>query len=236
MPKRHKPLSEQVIVITGATSSLGMSTARLAAKRGARLVLAADHAAALDELAGDIRRAGGEALAVRVDAAVKEQVAALGRAAMQRYGCIDTWINHRAHDIDAALTQAARERRFKTDFWATVHGTIAARALMNQDGGAIVNLDSEASAKHDIQGFTDALRAETNADGLPISVTLVHAFGTGTKATPQLVAEAILSAARSPRRDIRVSHAKRSTDASHRLLATCLGLLALHHPHKTRHL
>jgi short-subunit dehydrogenase len=209
MSTQRKPISAQVIVITGATSRIGMSTARMAARQGARLVLAASDAYALDQLAGDIRRAGGDVLAVRVDPAVKEQVAALGRAAVQRYGGIDTWVNHVAHEHDGALAQADLERRFKTEYWATVHGTIAARALMKQDGGAIVNLDSDASAKHDVKSFTDALRAEIDTDGVPISVTLVQAPGSG-KSAPQQVAEAILYAARNTKPEVRVRRAARA--------------------------
>ena len=231
MPIQHKILSAQVIVITGATTSIGTATARLAAKHGARLVLADDDSVALDQLAGDVRRAGGEVLAMRVDAAVKEQVTALGRAAVQRFGRIDTWVNHGARDVDVALTQAARERRFKTGFWATVHGTIAARGLMREEGGAIVNLDSDASAKHDVKGFTDALREEIDTDGVPISVTLVHALGAATKATPRLMAEAILYAAGHAKPVIRVGR-PRSGAAAQGLLSRCLDLFMLHTPHK----
>lgn len=238
MPKRHKPLSEQVIVMTGATSPVGMVTARMAARQGARLVLGAGDAAALDRLAGDIRRAGGEVLAVRVDASIKEQVTALGRAAMRRFGCIDTWINHGAADNDAAPTQAARERRFKSDYWATVHGTIAAHGLMKQDGGAIVNLDSTASAKHDVKGFTDALRAEIDTDGVPITVTLVHGGDAGAKTAPQLMAEAILTAARYAKADVyagRATRAWRNATAAPGPLSRITGYFVPRHAHKTWH-
>ena len=59
-----KPLQEQVIVLTGASSGIGLATARAAAERGARLVLVARNEAALEELAGEIRAKGGEAVAV----------------------------------------------------------------------------------------------------------------------------------------------------------------------------
>jgi len=233
MPRQFKPIAQQVIVITGATSRIGTATARLAVRQGARVVLGADDTVALDQLAGDLRRSGGDVLALRVEAAVKEQITALGRAAVQRFGGVDTWINQSANDPYAALTQAARERRFKTDFWATVHGTIAARGLMTEDGGAIVNLDSDASAKHDVASFTDALRAEIDTDGMPISVTLVRAPTGGAQATPQLVAEAVLYAARHARPVIRVRRATHRTSRATDLLARCLDLLLLHHPYKT---
>ena len=49
-----KPLASQVIVITGATSGIGLTTARMAARQGAKLVVAARDADALDQLVSEI--------------------------------------------------------------------------------------------------------------------------------------------------------------------------------------
>lgn len=242
MLNQHKPLSTQVIVICGATSRVGVTTARMAAKQGAKLVLASSNQAALDHLSADILRQGvrhgGELLALRVDPSIKDQVTALGRAAVQRFGVIDTWVNLAA-DGHVPSSQDGDERQFKTDFRATVHGTIVARSLMSLHGGAIVNFDSDANAKHDVQRFTDALRSEIDTDGVPISVTLLHALDAGAKNTAQLVAEAILYAAVNERRDIHVGRIPRVTvrqpGATVNLLARCVDMLMLRHPQNTWH-
>ena len=52
-----KPIDQQVIVITGATSGIGLATARMAVKRGARVMLVARSAAALEELAAELATA-----------------------------------------------------------------------------------------------------------------------------------------------------------------------------------
>ena len=53
MKMQLKELAEQVIVITGASSGIGLTTARMAAERGARLVLVARNGEALETIAGD---------------------------------------------------------------------------------------------------------------------------------------------------------------------------------------
>ncbi|HET6522334.1 MAG TPA: SDR family NAD(P)-dependent oxidoreductase, partial [Geminicoccaceae bacterium] len=64
MAVRLKSLSDQVIVITGASSGIGLTTARMAAERGARVVLAARDEGALRRVTDDIGRRGGEAVHV----------------------------------------------------------------------------------------------------------------------------------------------------------------------------
>jgi short-subunit dehydrogenase len=237
MLNQHKPITQQVVVICGATSSVGMATARMAAKQGAKLVLAASDQAALDALSNDIRHHGGELLALLVDPSVKDEVWALGRAAVQHFGVIDTWVNVAADAHADALRKTRDERQFKTDFRATVHGTTVARTLIALHGGAIVNFDSDASASHDVQRFTESLRAQIDTDGVPISVTLLHALDAGGKNTAQLVAEAILYAAVHEQHDIHVGRIPRVTahqpNPAVNLLARCVDMLMLRHPQNT---
>jgi NAD(P)-dependent dehydrogenase (short-subunit alcohol dehydrogenase family) len=60
--RQLKPLADQVIVITGASSGIGLATARMAARRGARLVLNSRNDAALRQLSDEINAKGGEAM------------------------------------------------------------------------------------------------------------------------------------------------------------------------------
>ena len=69
-----KPLDQQVIVITGASSGIGLATVMAAAEKGARLVLTARSERTLEDVVQQIQDAGGEAIAVAADIGKREQV------------------------------------------------------------------------------------------------------------------------------------------------------------------
>jgi short-subunit dehydrogenase len=186
--KRFKPLREQVIVITGASSGIGLTTARLAARRGARVVLAARNEADLEAVADDINAHGGRALAVATDVADAEAVDRLGETAMLEFGAIDTWVNNAGLSIYGkldAVPLADKRKLFDINFWGVVHGCRTAVRLMRDRGGVLINLGSEVSdvaiplqgiysaSKHAVKGYTDALRVELEHERSPIAVTLV---------------------------------------------------------------
>lgn len=185
---RLKRLSDQVIVITGATSGIGLTTARMAAARGAKVVLAARGEEALEQLEQQLRERGAEALAVPTDVGKKDEVHALAQAAIKRFGRIDTWVNNAGISIFGRAEEVTEEdnhRLFQTNFWGVVNGSLEAVKHLRKDGGALINLGSElsevavplqgmyAASKHAVKGYTDALRMELEHDRLPVSVTLV---------------------------------------------------------------
>src|SRR2546421_4417905 len=92
MNRKHKPIQEQVLVITGASSGIGLATAQEAARRGASLVLAARSGAALEQIAGRLSAGGANAIAIACDVTNRAQVERLAQAAIDRFGRIDTWV------------------------------------------------------------------------------------------------------------------------------------------------
>jgi len=87
---RKKPLNQQVLVVTGASSGLGRAVARLAGKRGAKVVVTARNAEALANCVAEIERAGSQALAVPGDITDRPVVERGVEAAIERFGRIDT--------------------------------------------------------------------------------------------------------------------------------------------------
>jgi len=189
MTTKLKKLNEQVIVLTGATSGIGLATARMAAESGAKLVLAAREADALDTLAHEMRQRGAEVATVAADVGVPEDVAKIGRTAVERFGRVDTWINNAGIGTFGTFEQVSlddMQRLMQTNLWGVVNGSLeAVKLLKAHGGGALINVGSEASdravalqgtysaSKHAVKAFTESLRMELEKDKAPISVTLI---------------------------------------------------------------
>lgn len=182
------PLEEQVMVITGASSGIGLVTAKAAARRGASVVLVARNRHDLDAAVEQIRSEGGRAVAAVADVSDAAAVDAVAALAMREFGCIDTWVNNAAVSMYGRLTELSIDdmrRQMDVNYWGQVYGARAAVRHMRRRGGAIINVGSALSdraiplqggycaAKHALKAFTDTLRMEVEEAGLPIAVTLV---------------------------------------------------------------
>ena len=189
MSTKLKKLNQQVIVLTGATSGIGLATARMAAEGGARLVLAARDGDALDTLAHEMRQRGVEVVTVTADVGNPADVERIGKAAIARWGQVDTWINNAGISVYGTNEQVSlddMQRVMQTNLWGCVNGSLEAVKLMKtRGGGAIINIGSEvsdrsiplqgtyAASKHAIKAFTESLRMELDKENAPISLTLV---------------------------------------------------------------
>jgi short-subunit dehydrogenase len=233
-----KSLSDQTIVITGASSGIGLATARMAAERGARVVLVSRDETDLRTVAEEIRAAGGRAMHLVADVADVDALRAVAERTAQEFGGFDTWVNNAGVSIYGTIEEVGLDdarRLFETNYWGVVHGTLAALPRLKQTGGAIINVGSVLSStgyplqghytasKHAVKGFTDSLRIELEAEGAPVSVTLIQPAAIDTPYPqharnyldvepkhqppvyePRIVAEAILDSAEHPRRDVLV--------------------------------
>jgi short-subunit dehydrogenase len=183
-----KPLAQQVLVITGASSGIGLVTTRAAARQGAKLVLVARNEAALQALTDELRLQHCDAIHVAADVGVQADIDRVVTQAISHFGGFDTWVNNAGVSIYGALEQASMEenrRLFDTNFWGIVHGALAARRHLRQRGGAIVTVGSMLSdmslpmqgmycaSKHAVKGFLNALRMESEREGEPVSFTLI---------------------------------------------------------------
>lgn len=190
-----KSVEDQVIVVTGASSGIGMATARAAALRGARVVLAARSEEGLQEAVRSIQEQGGQATHVVADISQEDHVQRIADHAVSTYGGFDTWVNNAAVSIYGRLMRVPIEdmrRLFEVNVWGTLYGCRVAVSHLRDKGGAIINLGSivsdrsiplqgaYAASKHAIKGFTDTLRMELEEEGAPVAVTLIKPSGIDT--------------------------------------------------------
>jgi len=176
----REQLRDKVIVITGASSGFGKGAAREFAKAGARVVLAARREELIEELAGECKALGGEALPVPTDVRKPEEVGLLAQDAVREFGRIDVWINNagvgavgRFEEVPLADHIAVIE----TSLMGTVYGSYCAmRTFRGQGNGTLINIASVigkvpspyfasyAAAKHGVVGLSAALRQELAQD------------------------------------------------------------------------
>jgi short-subunit dehydrogenase len=189
MRTKLKPLSEQTIVITGASSGIGLETARQAIAAGADVMLASRNEKELRSICKELNAQGlGRAFPFQCDVKNPDDVERLAAKTLEEFGGIDTWINNAGVTVYGKLAEVPLDEKrelFETNFWGTVYGCRSAVRALRRDGGAIINLGSVLSdrvipmqgmycaTKHAVKAYTDGLRMELEADGLPISVTLI---------------------------------------------------------------
>ncbi|WP_078063262.1 SDR family oxidoreductase [Solirubrum puertoriconensis] len=188
MNVKLKPLDQQTIVITGASSGIGRATALQAAAKGAKVVLAARSEDELRKVEQEITSKGGQALVVVTDVANRADIRRLADRTIDHFGGFDTWVNDAGISIWGRLDEVSdydHRRLFETNFWGASNGSLEAIKYLRRHGGALINVGSVASdvafplqgmycaSKHAIKGFTDALRMELEEMGAPVSVTLI---------------------------------------------------------------
>ncbi|SRR6266508_155889 len=180
-----RDISDQVVVLTGASSGIGRETALEFARAGAGLVLAARNRPALDTLVDEVRRLGGRAVAVPTDVADFDQVAELAAQAVARFGRIDTWVNNASVSTYGTVEQidvGEIRRVIEVNLLGEIHGMKAALPHLRAAGGTIINVSSTlgkravalqapyCAAKHGVVAFGEALRLELRHAKVPVAV------------------------------------------------------------------
>lgn len=174
------------VVVTGATSGIGLETARAFARAGARVVVAGRREERLDGVVREIESHGGAALAVPTDVADQAQMERLIARTVERFGTIDTLVNNAGVGIAARFEEQSLDdfrRVMDVNFWGAVYGCKAALPHMRDQagGGVIINISSilgkrgmpfetaYCASKFALAGFSEALRTEVVADSIDVS-------------------------------------------------------------------
>ena len=218
-----KPLAGQVALVTGASSGIGLATARELARRGVKVVLAARRADELDAQAQAIQAAGGEASAIPADVTDPAQIEALVAQTIARYGQIDILVNNAGIGWQRDFAETPPEdiaRMLDTNLRGVILLTHAALpGMLARHHGAIITVASVAghvavdplysATKYGVRGFSLSLRRQLLGSGVSVSVVspgFIRSHMTrGNRIPmpgPELVARAIAGLAAHPRREV----------------------------------
>jgi short-subunit dehydrogenase len=188
-------LQNKVVVITGASSGIGAATAVLCAKAGMNLVVGARRLQRLDDLCARIDASGKSVLALRCDVTSDDDVNALVRGAMEKFGRVDAAFANAGYAIYkpiADTTPAEARALFEINFFGTMRLVRAVAPFMKKAGRGHIIINSSAASeiapplfgiysatKAAQDSIAGAMRAELRGQG--IFVTSVHAIGTNTE-------------------------------------------------------
>jgi NADP-dependent 3-hydroxy acid dehydrogenase YdfG len=134
-------IAGKTFVITGASSGFGRGNAVRLGSGGANVVLAARRTALLEEVASEVRAAGGQALVVTTDVTKPEEIHRLAEAAVKRFGRIDVWMNNAGVGVITRFwdgPEADYSRLIDINLKGVVYGSLAAiRQFRAQGYGAL---------------------------------------------------------------------------------------------------
>jgi 3-hydroxybutyrate dehydrogenase len=180
-------LKGKTALVTGSTSGIGLAIARAMGAEGANVVLNGfGEKAAIDDMVNEIRDASGaEAVHIGADMARPEEIAAMMRAAEERFGAVDVLVNN------AGIQHVSPVEDFPVDKWNAIiainlnsafHTIRAALPKMKAKGwGRIINTASAhalvaspfksayVAAKHGIAGLTKTVALETAQNGITVN-------------------------------------------------------------------
>lgn len=192
---RTPNIADKVVVITGASSGIGESTARLLAGSGAKVVLGARRRDRIDALVKDITAKGGAALGFETDVTNRSEVDALVQGAIHKHGRIDVIVNNAGImpiAPMAALKVEEWDRMIDVNIKGLLFGVAAVLPIMQkQKQGHIINLSSVggfkvwapsgtvySATKFAVRAVTEGLRIEHKADNIRCTIISPGAVAT----------------------------------------------------------
>ncbi|MFO7658312.1 MAG: SDR family oxidoreductase [Bacteroidales bacterium] len=178
-------MKDKVVIITGASSGIGLATAREFASRGSKVVLAARSEDTITEVEKELRQLGHEAMAVKTDVTRIEDCKNLIDRTLERFGRIDILINNAGISMRALFITTdinVLKKLMDVNFWGTVYCTKFALPHLIKSKGSLVGISSVAgyhglpgrsgysASKFAMHGFMETLRIENLKNGLHVMI------------------------------------------------------------------
>lgn len=176
---------DKVVIITGASSGIGLACAREFASLGSTVVLAARSIDMLNQIKAELEAKGSRCMAVQTDVAVEADCRRLIDETVKAFGTIDILINNAGISMRALLADVELDvlrRLMDVNFWGTVYCTKFALPFLVKAKGSVVGLSSIAgflglpgrtgysASKFAVHGFLESLRIENLYNGLHVMI------------------------------------------------------------------
>lgn len=178
-------MKDKVIIITGASSGIGLACAREFAVRGAKLALAARNAEKLLEVEQELKINGTEVIAVKTDVSVEDDCKHLISETLKKFGKIDVLMNNAGISMRAVFQDVeidVLKQLMDVNFWGTVYCTKYALPSLLENKGSVVGISSIAgfiglpgrtgysASKFAMHGFLETIRVESLKKGLHVLI------------------------------------------------------------------
>jgi short-subunit dehydrogenase len=176
--------TDKVVIITGASSGIGLACAKEFASLGAKVVIASRNTEKIDKIAKELSVLN-KCLAIKTDVSVEADCRHMVEKTIEEFGGIDYLINNAGISMRAIFDDVEMKvlhQVMNINFWGTVYCTKYALPYLQKSNGTLVGISSLAgfhglpgrtaysASKSAMQGFLECIRIENLKSGLHVLV------------------------------------------------------------------